>query len=186
MKSKINLIKSSALLILALSIIILTSCGGQNEKSSNQKGTYDGTNSCELINTDDIRSVFNLSNTVEVEQTKKHGEICYYKWRSVENNLDYSVRFAFARWDKKSDEEVNKTWEKQNESTYNKHNMQVVPGVGDKASWSDYEKGQLRVAAKGHFFYISIYVSPKENDPMSTDEKIEKTSTLAKQVIQNI
>src|SRR5690554_4498482 len=70
MKSKINLIKSSALLILALSIIILTSCGGQNEKSSNQKGTYDGTNSCELINTDDIRSVFNLSNTVEVDRLK--------------------------------------------------------------------------------------------------------------------
>lgn len=161
-----------------------TSC---KDKASGQKGSYDGTSSCELISANNIRSVFNLSKEVEIEQTKNLKEICYYKWQSPDNEeLQYTVRFAFARWAQKSEAEMNTTWENQNKQIYSKHNLQQVPGVGDKASWSEYENGQLRVAENGYMFYISIYVKPKNENLMDTQELIDKTSALAKEVIKKM
>ncbi len=184
MKSSLNSLTNPIFLLVMSLVILASSC---NDKTSDQKGSYDNSDSCELITVSDVRSVFDLSNQVEIEQTKKHDEICYYKWQSPENpNLEYTVRFAFARWAQKSEAEMNKTWETQNKQVYSKHNLQEVPGIGDKASWSEYENGQLRVTEDGYIFYISIYVKPKNENPLNTQDLIEKTSALAKAVIKKM
>lgn len=184
MKNISNAPKIITFLLVFFLICLGTSC---KDKKSDYKGSYDGSNSCELITADDIRSVFNLNNTVEIEQTKKLKEVCYYKWQSsTQNSFHYSVRFTFSRWKQKSASEMNKTWESQNKSVYNDRNLQKVNGVGDKASWSDQVHGQLRVTEDGYFFYISIYVEPKNESHMKTQDLIEKTSALAKRVIEKM
>lgn len=157
------------------------------DKKSDHIGSYDASNSCKLISDDDIRSVFHLNEGVEIVQSENF-KVCYYKWKSPnEEKLEYTVRFAYAlHWEQKSTSEMDKTWEEQNETVYKKYNIQNVPDVGDKASWSDYENGQLRVTEDGYFFYISIYVEPKNESSMKTQDLIEKTSALAKRVIENM
>ena len=187
MKTTFKLPKIIKLLMLIALVSTGVSCNDKNDKKHENKGTFDGSNSCELITADNIRSVFNLKDGMEIEQTKKLKEICYYKWQSpTQDSLRYSVRFTFSRWEQKSASDVKKTWQSQNKSVYNDRNLQKVSGVGDNASWSDQDKGQLRVTEDGYFFYISIYVKPTKKDPMETQEKIDKASALAKYVIKSM
>lgn len=184
MKTLFPFPKTINLILVIVFISLGTSC---KDKKSNKKGSYDGSSSCELITADNIRSVFDLGNNIEIEQTKKLKEICYYKWQSPNGEkLKYTVRFAFARWAEKSATEMDKTWKSQNKAIYKKHNLQKIPGVGDKASWSDYENGQLRVAADGYMFYISIYIKPKDKNSMDTQEMTDKAVALAKHVVKNM
>lgn len=182
--SKLSRITSFSLVILFMSLGI--SCKDKKDKDDNI-GAHKDSSGCELISSADIRLVFNLKGGIEIEQNKKLDEICYYNWAaSGQEKLHYSVRFGLARWAQKGASEIDKTWEEQNETIYKEYNSQKVSGVGDKASWSDYDNGQLRVAADGHIFYISIYVKPKDENPMDTQEKIDKTSALAKRVIKKM
>lgn len=184
MKFSSKLPKITSILMLVFFVSISISC---NNKKSNEKGFYNGSSDCDLITTDDIRSIFNLNASVEIEQEKKLGEICYYRWESPQDEkMKHAIRFAFSRWEQKSTADMDKTWKKQNESVYKKHNMQNVPGVGDKASWSDYEQGQLRVTENGFIFYISLYVKSRKDNALNRQELIDKTSALAKKVIKRM
>ncbi|WP_417264892.1 hypothetical protein [Brumimicrobium sp.] len=168
-------------LIIITLLFLFSSCG---ESVNNSKGEFNGTDFCLMIGTDDIRSVFNLNSGVEIEQDKNLDQICYYKWTA--DDINYTIRLTKAKWDQKSSAEVNKTWEKQNESNYNKYDLETVQGVGDKASWSDYEKGQLRFVADGYFFYLSLYNDSSSESPEGKQDRIDKAAQLANVIIDKM
>src|SRR5690554_7460002 len=90
-------------LIIITLLFLFSSCG---ESGNNSKGEFNGTDFCLMIGTDDIRSVFNLNNGVEIEQDKNLDQICYYKWTA--DDINYTIRFTKAKWDQKSSAEVDR------------------------------------------------------------------------------
>lgn len=144
---------------------------------------------CKLLTKDDLRAVFNLSDAIEIEQKETKNAICSYDWEaSGEKFMKFSVILNFASGGKRTANQLDKAWEKQNQTVYKKRNLQKISGVGDKASWSDLGGGQLRVAADGYIFYVShsVMVMPGEDKPKDTQGMINKTKTLAKQVIERM
>src|SRR5690606_25694430 len=134
MKKMLRSSKITSFLWVIFLVGLGASCQDKKDVSEN-KESYEGSNSCELITAENIRSIFNLGEDVEIKQTEKFRKVCYYTWQSQnEEKLHYSVRFAFARWAQKSATEIERTWANQNEAVYKEHNLQKVPGVGDKAS----------------------------------------------------
>lgn len=142
---------------------------------------------CQLFTEKDIRSAFDLSDTIKVKQEKTRNVICSYEWETLgKNYMVYNVSLNFARGGKRTKSQIDKAWESQNKSVYKKHKPQNVSGVGDRASWSDLGGGQLRVASDGYIFYMSFFLIPKNHNPMDTQEMIAKASTLTKQVIERM
>lgn len=142
---------------------------------------------CNLMKEDDIRSVFNLSDEIEIEQSEDKSASCSYQWEiSDEKNLYYSVTLNFASGGKRTSKQIDAAWKGQNESVYADKNLQKVADVGDQASWSELGGGQLRVASDGHIFYVSISVIPGLKKILPTQELIDKASVLAKKVIQRM
>lgn len=158
----------------------------QLEDDKNFAGSSKREDICKLLTKDDLRSVFNLSDAIKIEQKQTKKAICSYGWEaSKEKFMKFSVMLNFASGGKRTANQLDKAWEKQNQTVYKKRNLQKVSGVGDKASWSDLGGGQLRVATNGYIFYVShsIMVMPGEDKPNDTQGMIEKTKTLAKKVI---
>lgn len=142
---------------------------------------------CMLINQDDIRSVFALSDEIEIEQSERKSASCSYQWKIAgEKNLYYSVMLNFASGEKRTKNQIDAAWKSQNESVYAKKNMQKVAGVGDQATWSELGGAQLRVTADGYIFYVSISVIPGAKKLLPTQELIDKASTMAKIVIDRM
>lgn len=144
---------------------------------------------CELLTKSDIRSVFELSDNLEIKQAETKDAICTYKWEtSGEIDKFYSVSLNFARGKKRSNSQIDTVWESQNESVYKKHDLLDISDVGDKASWSKLGGGQLRVAANGYIFYVShsVMVMPGEDKAEDVQGMIDKTSALAKRVIERM
>lgn len=104
----------------------------------------------------------------------------------------YSVSLNFARGEKRTASQIDGVWKSQNEALYNRHQLQDVSGVGDKASWTVLGGGQLRVAAKGLIFYVSVSLThptsleKNKNNPKDTQVMIDKASALAKIVIKKL
>lgn len=204
MKIIFNLSKITNLLLIVFILSIGISCkdqkSGEIEENLNDQmdqlendesfaGSSKRDDICQLLTKDDIRSVFQLSDSIELKQEKDRDAICSYNWEaSGEKFMKYTVILNFASGGKRAANQLDKAWEKQNQTVYKKRNLQKVSGVGDKASWSDLGGGQLRVASNGYIFYVShsIMVMPGENKPNDTQGMIDKTKTLAKQVIQRI
>ena len=142
---------------------------------------------CQLLTEKDIRLVFELSEKIEIKQSEDRNAICSYKWQTMDEKYN-TVMLNFASGGKRTKSQIDKAWEKQNKSVYKKHKPQSVSDVGDRASWSGLGGGQLRVAADGYIFYVSHSVMgmPGEEKPKDTQEMIDRTSTLAKQVIERM
>ncbi|MDN6310298.1 MAG: hypothetical protein ACTHY4_05465 [Flavobacteriaceae bacterium] len=161
----------------------------QLENEESFAGSSKRKNICQLLTETDIRTVFRLSDAVDIEEDETRSAICSYDWEaSGEKFMRYSVLLNFARGKKRTNSQIDKAWEKQNKTVYEKHHQQKVPGVGDKASWSDLGGGQLRVANDGYIFYVShsVMVMPGDDQPNDTQGMIDKTKTLAKHVIKRM
>lgn len=163
------------------------------ENDENFAGSSTREDICELFTEDDIRSVFDLSQEVEIEQSESNSAICSYGWWAPdEKYLYYSVSLNFARGGKRTNSQIDAIWEGQNKDLYNRHQLQDVPGVGDKASWSDLGGGQLRVASNGSIFYVTLTLTQttsldkNQKSPMDTQSMIDKTSALARLIIKNV
>src|SRR5699024_2869961 len=93
-----------------------------------------------------------------------------------------------------SQSELNAMWDSQNENVYKDKDMEEVPEVGNKASWSTLGGGQLRVVANKYMFYISlsggeIQAIPGETeieDVWSKKYRMEKGVSLANQIIDKL
>lgn len=202
MKTTSKLPKALVFLMLVTLISTGVSCKDQNTKTDstvkieddeNYGGSSKREDICQLFNEDDVRSVFDLSEEVEIEQTESKNAICSYGWWSPdEEYLYYSVSLNFASGEKRTHNQIDAVWEGQNEDLYNRHQLQEVSGVGDKASWSNLGGGQLRVASNGFIFYVSLTIThatsldKNKESPLDTQTMIDKTSALAKQVIKNM
>lgn len=148
---------------------------------------------CQLLTEDNIRSVFELSNEIEIEQSESHETICSYGWWAPNiEHFYYSVSLNFARGGKRTNSQIDAIWKSQNEALYDRHQLQDVSGVGDKASWSKLGGGQLRVASNGSIFYVSLKLTKTtsldkdKKSPMDTQAMIDKASALAKKVIDRM
>ena len=142
---------------------------------------------CNFFDKEDVRLAFDVSDEIEIEQKESKSTICSYDWiANRETMLVYSLSLNFARGEKRSNGQIDAVWKSQNTGVYSKHNLQKVSGLGDKASWSDLGGGQLRVAANGYIFYVSLMALPSKNNPLSKKDMIDKTSVLAKQVIKRM
>lgn len=187
MKTIFRLPKTINLLLVIFLLSMGISCKGQKEDDKNFAGSSKRTDICQLITKDDIRSVFELSDEIEINQKKSKNAICSYGWRTPgEKFIFYSLKLNFARGGKRTNNQIDAIWESQNKKLYNRHNLQKVSGVGDRASWSDLGGGQLRVAANGSIFYVSFSVTPKKESPMDTKAMIGNASTIAKHVIKKM
>lgn len=161
----------------------------QIENNESFAGSSKRADICQMIKEDDIRSVFDLSNEVEIKQKESKSVICSYGWEdSGKKYLYYTVSLNFARGGERTESQIDTVWENQNETVYNRFQLQDVSGVGDKASWSKLGGGQLRVASNGSIFYVSLSLTVMSgNDkPMETQEMIDKASALAKIVIKQL
>ena len=86
---------------------------------------------CQLLTKDDIRSVFELSDAIELKQEEDRNAICSYDWEaSSEKFMRYSVILNFASGGKRTDSQIDKAWEQQNKTVFAKRKMQSVSGVG--------------------------------------------------------
>ncbi|EGV42319.1 hypothetical protein BZARG_2553 [Bizionia argentinensis JUB59] len=187
MKTISKLPKATYLLLFLFLISVATSC----KKEEKNKGSYFGSSQREdiskLITKEDIRSIFELDNDHEIEHKEKKSAISSFDWEMPsDKKLFYSVKLNFARGDRRSSSVIDKIWEGQSKSVYQEKGLQEVSDVGDKASWSTMAGGQLRVTADGYLFFVSFFVNPKKDNPLSKDEMIDKASALAKQVIKRM
>lgn len=194
-------VKLKTLILLVLVSFIFISCG--NDKKEGQKdlkkqmdeleddnsfaGSSKRDDICKLLTKKDILSAFELSEEIEIKQSEDRNAICSYKWQTMDEKYN-TVMLNFASGGKRTKSQIDKAWKKQNKSVYKKHKPQNVSDVGDRASWSGLGGGQLRVAADGYIFYVShsVMVMPGEEKPKDTQGMIDKTSTLAKQVIERM
>lgn len=186
-------------MMLIFLIITGASCKDQKnqkvkmEDDENFAGSSKREDICALLKEDDVRSVFNLSNEVEVEQKESNSAICSYGWWAPnEAYLYYNVSLNFARGGKRSNSQIDGIWKSQNEAVYNRFELQDVSGVGDKASWSKLGGGQLRVVSNGTIFYVSLsLIYPMSADknkegPLDTQAMIDKATVFAKKVIKQL
>jgi len=186
-------------LLLFISIMSAGVSCNDNSDKKNQKVQIENDDSfagsskradiCQMIKEDDIRFVFDLSNEVEIKQKESKSVICSYGWEdSGKEYLYYTVSLNFVRGGERTDSQINTVWENQNETLYNRFQLQDVSGIGDKASWSKLGGGQLRVASNGSIFYVSLSltVMPGDDKPMEPQEMIDQASALAKKVIKRM
>jgi len=201
MKTIFTLPKTLRLLMLIFLLNTGISCKDQkNQKDLNEQidqleddesfaGSSKRDDICELLKIDDIRSVFELSDAAEIDQDETKGAICSYEWEaSGEKYMYYTVSLNFARGGNRTSSQIDAIWEDQNKKLYERHELQEVSNVGDKASWSKLGGGQLRVAANGYIFYVShsVMVMPGEDKPKDTQGMIDKTKDVAKRVIKRM
>lgn len=204
MKIMFNLSKIPNFLLIVFILSIGISCkdqkSGKSKKNLNDQmdqlendesfaGSDKRDDICKLLTEKDIQLVFDLSDTIEINQKKTRNAICTYDWEAPGKKfMNYSVSLNFARGGKRTKSQIDAAWQSQNKSVYKKHKPQKVSGVGDRATWSSLGGGQLRVAAKGYIFYVShsVMVHPTEEKPDDTQGMIDKTSTLAKKVIERM
>lgn len=180
--TKVNLIAFSIFLIL----FSLTACEQEEKNQGNYMGSSQRDDIDQLLTKDDIRSTFELADQVEIEHNVKRSAISSFDWESPEQErLFYSVKLNFARGDRRNNSQIDNVWESQNKM-YKKHNPQEVSGVGEKATWSELGGGQLRVTANGYIFYVSFFITPKKENPLTTQQMIDKTSAMAEIVINRM
>lgn len=183
-----SLSKIKNLLLTSLVIQMMLSCQDQKvrESDKNFAGSSKREDICDLLKKDDIRSVFELSKELDIKQRDQEA-ICSYGWKAAGDKfLYYSVKLNFARGGKRTKSQIDATWEGQYDRLYHRHEMQKIPSVGDKASWSKLGGGQLRVASQGYIFYVSLLATPSKDNLLNTQEMIDKASTLAEHVIDRM
>ncbi|SHF57639.1 hypothetical protein SAMN05444483_101648 [Salegentibacter echinorum] len=128
-----------------------------------------------------------MNDDVELIQKESRGSICSYEWTSKDQTVFYTVSLNFARGKKRTNSQIDAAWKGQNNGVYKKWQPKEVSDVGDRASWSDLGGGQLRVAANGYIFYVSYSARVIRGEKLDdTQEMIDKTSTLAKKVIERM
>lgn len=204
MKTLFKLSKTTMLLLFVFLISIGVSCKDKEAQKKQPKeldqidqlendesfaGSSKRKDICQLLTEADIRSVFALSDAVEIEQDETKSAICSYKWEaSGGKHMYYSVSLNFARGKKRTNSQIDAVWKGQNKKVYKRHKPQEISGVGDKASWSKLGGGQLRVASGCYIFYVShsVMVMPGEDKPNDTQGMIDKTKTLAKAVMKRM
>ncbi|TYB79778.1 hypothetical protein [Bizionia myxarmorum] len=187
MKTLAKLPKVTQLLLFLFLISVASSCKEEEKNKGSYLGSSQRDDISKLITETDIRTIFDLNKDIEIEHKEKKSAISSFDWKMPsEHKLFYGVKLNFARGDRRSASEIEKIWEFQNEKVYKKNGFQEVSGVGDIATWSKIGGGQLRVSNNGYIFFVSFFVTPNKDNPLSTDEMIDKTTALAQQVVKKM
>lgn len=183
----------AAFLFLA-STLLFAGCGSSEDKEETYMGSLIRSDLCELLQESDVREVYELADTVEIEQKPKaHGNglyICSYEWTDPASaGVFHFSALNFSGVGKVSSSEANEVWETQNDRIYNDHGLQSVENVGSKASWSTLGGGQLRVYAKKYIFFVEasrMVITEGDVPPFTTEEKIAIASELAQRIIDRM
>jgi hypothetical protein len=160
MKTAFTLSKITNLMLVFFLISTGISCKDQNNQKTKIEddmsfaGSSKRDNICQLIDKEDVQSIFGLSDEISIKQKESKSAVCSYEWTAKsEKILVYTLMLNFARGEKRNNSQIDAVWKGQNTGVYSKHNLQKVSCLGDKASWSDLGGGQLRVAANGYIFF---------------------------------
>lgn len=129
--------------------------GAEIEKSVGKLAEATGRdNLCELLTPQLVRSAFELSEDVKLEN-KDSDIICSYTWEQDGRTFDASLNFSSAK--PMSASAAKAQWDKLAAMPMMvDKDLGPVAGVGEQAIWSDVAGGQLRVLAKGNVFYVSV------------------------------
>ncbi len=150
-------------ILLLFGLAMITSCASSAEKT-NQSPQIPA----EDYFTEDIaRRIFRIESFIPVDLTKdsKTGVISR-SWelsRGGDEIERYRVNFHFESSSQMSQASIDKAWENQNKKLYKDYKILQVDDIAKKASWTDYEGGELRVATDDNIYYITMSSSLSSN-----------------------
>ncbi len=183
------------ILIVCCSSVFILSCSKKDKKGdNNSSGSLNMEN---LLTEEMIRRTFDVHDTTTIEQDLGGSLDNYiaYKWEEKQGNKIHShtVALNFAKGEPLSESKLDAMWDSQNEGIYAEKDMEMISGVGRKASWAIIGKAvfnqqQLRVMTDKYIFYLTLYAgeSPGWKEIWSKDFTIEKSSSLAKEIIPKL